>query len=283
MKFGIAIPNCHGDYADIHLVTQVAHEAEEAGWDGFFLWDHIGDKWGDEVGDPWVMLAAMAMRTQQIKLGTMVTPVTRRRPWKLAREVATLDHLSNGRIILGVGSGGGIEYVNYHEAADSKTYGERLDEALEILTLLWSGEHISYEGQYYQLDNVRHLPRPVQLPHVPIWVGGVWPNKKPMRRAARWDGVVPIGKALSFTQQMTPEQVGECFRYVRSQQSEERQAQPYATVQWGQLEGKDRGYDAALVSAYEEVGTNWWIENITWERGSLQEIRAFIQQGPPIR
>lgn len=283
MKFGIAIPNCHGDYADVHLVAQVAREAEEAGWDGLFLWDHIGDKWGDEVIDPWVMLSAIAVQTNQIHMGTIVTPVTRRRPWKLAREVVTLDHLSHGRVILGVGTGGGIEYVNYHEPGESKTYGERLDEALEILSALWSGERISYHGQYYQLDNVRHLPRPYQQPRIPIWVGGVWPNKKPMRRAALWDGVCPIGKGVGMTEQMTPDQVRECFRYVQAQRSSEHQQQPYSFVHWGQLSGKDRTYDAELVRAYAEVGANWWVENISWERGSLQEMRTFIQQGPPVR
>lgn len=281
MNFGLALPNCHGDFSDVRLMAEVAHEAEESGWDGIFLWDHIGDKWGDEVSDPWIMLTAIAMRTQRLKLGTMVTPITRRRPWKLAREVVTLDQLSQGRMILGVGSGGGVEYVNYHESGDAKTYGARTDEALELLSLLWSGERISYNGQYYQLENVRHLPRPVQQPRIPIWIGGVWPNKKPMRRAAQWDGICPIGKGVSMTQQMTPEQVYECFQYVRSQQTEEQRNRPYARVQWGILDGKDRGYDAALVSSYEEVAVNWWIENITWERGTLQELRPYIRQGPP--
>lgn len=281
MKFGIAIPNCHGDYADIHLVAQVAYEAEEAGWNGFFLWDHIGDKWGDEVSDPWIMLAAIATRTHHLKIGTLVTPVTRRRPWKLAREVVTLDHLSNGRVILGVGTGGGIEYVNYHETLATHTYGERLDEALDIISLLWSGESISYQGQYYHLDNVRHLPSPIQQPRIPIWVGGVWPNRRPMRRAARWDGACPIGKGISLTDQMTPEQVGECFNYVRLHLCKKNQDQDYSMVQWGNLTGKDRVYDTALVSAYAEVGANWWVENISWKRGSLQEMRSFIRQGPP--
>jgi alkanesulfonate monooxygenase SsuD/methylene tetrahydromethanopterin reductase-like flavin-dependent oxidoreductase (luciferase family) len=281
MNFGLALPNCHGDFSDVRLVADVAHEAEEAGWDGVFLWDHIGDKWGDEVSDPWIMLAAIAMKTQRLKLGTMVTPITRRRPWKLAREVVTLDHLSDGRMILGVGSGGGIEYINYHEAGDPKTYGARTDEALEVLSLLWSGEHISYAGQYYQLENVRHLPRPLQQPRIPIWIGGVWPNKRPMQRAAQWDGVCPIGKGVSMTQQMTPEQAYECFQYVRLQQTEEQQGHAYARVQWGILEGKDRGYDMALVESYEAVAVNWWIENISWKRGTLQELRSYIRQGPP--
>jgi alkanesulfonate monooxygenase SsuD/methylene tetrahydromethanopterin reductase-like flavin-dependent oxidoreductase (luciferase family) len=281
MKFAIDIPNCHGDYADVHLVAQVAREAEEAGWDGFFVWDHIGDKWGDEVSDPWVMLAAIALQTQRIKIGPMVTPLSRRRPWKVAREVVTLDHLSHGRVVLGVGSGGGIEYVRYHEPGDAKAHGEMLDEGLDILDQLWSGERIAFHGKYYQLDEVRHLPRPIQLPRIPIWVGGIWPNPKPMRRAAHWDGVFPIGKGLSFTQQLTPAQMKECIDFVRSQQTPEQRERPFDVLHYGVLDGKDRAHDAALVAEYEHVGVTWWIENVTWERGSLREVRNLIRQGPP--
>lgn len=281
MKFGIDIPNCHGDFADIHLVAEVAHQAEEAGWDGFFVWDHIGDKWGDEVSDPWIMLAAIAMRTQQIKIGTMVTPITRRRPWKLAREVVTLDRLSGGRMILGVGSGDGIEYRQYHESEDARERGEMLDEALTLLERLWSGECISYFGQYYQVEDVRHLPLSLQQPRIPIWVGGRWPNKKPMRRAACWDGVIPIGKGLSFTQQMSPAQMKECIDFISTLQRQGHRLQPYDIAHFGLLEGKDRGQDAALVAAYAETGITWWIENITWERGCLRDLTAFIRRGPP--
>ncbi|HZO72460.1 MAG TPA: LLM class flavin-dependent oxidoreductase [Ktedonobacteraceae bacterium] len=281
MKFGIVIPNCHGDFADIRLVAEVAHEAEEAGWDGFFVWDHIGDKWGDEVSDPWVMLAAIAMRTQRIKIGTMVTPITRRRPWKLAREAVTLDHLSGGRMILGVGSGGGVEYVQYHEPGEARELGEMLDEALLLLEQLWSGECISYTGHYYQIENVRHLPRPLQEPQIPIWLGGRWPHKRPMRRAARWDGVIPIGKGLSLTQQMSPTQMQECIDYILALQRQEQRSLPYEVAHFGLLEGKDRGGDAALVAAYAAIGITWWMESITWERGCLRDLTAFIRQGPP--
>jgi alkanesulfonate monooxygenase SsuD/methylene tetrahydromethanopterin reductase-like flavin-dependent oxidoreductase (luciferase family) len=281
MKFAVFMPNCHGDFADTRLVAQVAREAEDAGWDGFFLWDHIGDKWGDEVSDPWVMLAAIAMQTERIKLGTIVTPVTRRRPWKLAREVVTLDQLSNGRMILGVGSGGGVEYVNYHEPGNAKQHGEMLDEALDILIKLWSGERISYHGQYYQLDNVRHLPVPVQRPRIPIWIGGVWPKTKPMRRAAHWDGVAPIGAGIDVGETMPVEMLRACVEYIKAQRSDEQASLSFDVAHRGSLEGKDRGADAALVADYTQAGATWWLENIYWGRGSLQEQRAYIRKGPP--
>jgi len=280
MKFGISIPNCHGDFADVRLVAEIAYEAEEAGWEGFFVWDHIGDKWGDEVSDPWIMLAAIAMRTQHMKMGTYVTPVTRRRPWKLAREVVTLDHLSAGRVILPVGTGGGVEYINYREPAGVKPSGAMLDEALEILVQLWSGERFSHEGEYYHIENIRHLPVPYQR-QIPIWIGGVWPRTRPMQRAARWHGACPIGLGVGYRDQMSPAKTRECLAYIRSQQSEVQSTQAFDMVHTGLLERKDEAFDRALVQEYEQVGVTWWMENVTWERGSLQEQRERIRKGPP--
>lgn len=282
MKFAIDIPNHTGDYADVRLVAEVAHEAEKAGWDGFFVWDHIGSNWGtSRVSDPWVMLTAIALRTERMKIGTMVTPLPRRRPWKLSREIVTLDQLTGGRFILGVGTGSGGEYTAYHESGSDKEHGAMLDEGLEVLMHLWSGEPFDYHGQYYQLDNVRHTPRPVQLPRIPIWVAGNWPNKKPMRRAARWDGAFPLGQDLNFNQQMSPDAMRECLNYIRSQQTSERVAQPFDLVHWGLLNGNDKAADTALVETYAEVGVTWWLENVCWERGSLQEQRERIRKGPP--
>lgn len=153
MQFAIDIPN-FGVYSDPHLLAELAHEAEEAGWDGFFVWDHINYKIVDSpgpvaIGDPWVQLAAIAMRTSQIKIGPMVTPLPRRRPWKLARETATLDHLSRGRLIFGIGLGSerSKEYSTFGEVTDPRVHGEMLDEGLEVLTRLWSGEEFNYEGK----------------------------------------------------------------------------------------------------------------------------------------
>src|SRR5437764_1478841 len=134
MQFAIDTPN-FGDFHDARLLAELAHDAEAAGWDGFFLWDHIGAAWPPPIGDPWVQMAAMAMTTERIKLGPLVTPLPRRRPWKLAREAVTLDHLCGGRLILGVGIGSdsGQEFSAYGESPDNKLHAAMLDEGLEVL------------------------------------------------------------------------------------------------------------------------------------------------------
>ena len=193
MKYALYLPN-FGTSSDPQLVAELAHEAEQAGWDGFFLSDNIlwTDPHNQPVGDPWVMLAAIALATSRIRLGTMITPLPRRRPWTVARQATTIDHLSNGRLILGVGIGGDWhgDFSVFGEAADDKSHGELLDEALAIIAGLWSGEPFSFDGAHYQVQNVQFLPRPLQQARIPIWVGGVWPHKKPFRRAAGWDGMV---------------------------------------------------------------------------------------------
>jgi alkanesulfonate monooxygenase SsuD/methylene tetrahydromethanopterin reductase-like flavin-dependent oxidoreductase (luciferase family) len=212
MHFAIDTPN-FGDYADPHLLAQFAREAEHAGWDGFFLWDHIGAGWPYPVGDPWVQLAAMAMTTERIKLGTTVTPLPRRRPWQLARQVVTLDHLSRGRVILGVGIGSDSaqEYSCFGESSGDRVHAAMLDEGLAILEGLWRGQPFSYQGVHYQLDHAQFLPTPMQEPRVPIWVAGIWPQKRPFRRAAQWDGVCPIGRERI----PTPEDIQEMLGYIR--------------------------------------------------------------------
>jgi alkanesulfonate monooxygenase SsuD/methylene tetrahydromethanopterin reductase-like flavin-dependent oxidoreductase (luciferase family) len=191
MKYGLNLPN-GGACGDARTLAEFAHLAEEAGWDGVFLEDYIVWQSHQDVPtyDPWVALAAMALRTERIRLGTQVTPLPRRRPWKLARETVTLDHLSNGRLILGVGLGDPTDgnFNQFEEVTDLKARARMLDEALDVLVGLWSGEPFSYRGEYYHVDEITLLPRPVQTPRIPIWVGGGWPLKGPARRAARWDG-----------------------------------------------------------------------------------------------
>jgi len=169
-------------------LARLAREAEAAGWDGFFIWDIFG---GDSaapapVVDPWIALAAIAATTERIRFGTMVTPLPRRRPWKLAREAVSLDHLSGGRLILGVGIGAmPEEFARFGDEPDPRKRAEMLDEGLEVLTGLWSGEPFSFHGRYYWVEEATLLPRPVQQPRIPIWVAGIWPHKPPFRRAAR--------------------------------------------------------------------------------------------------
>jgi alkanesulfonate monooxygenase SsuD/methylene tetrahydromethanopterin reductase-like flavin-dependent oxidoreductase (luciferase family) len=188
MQYAIYMP-AGEDFSDPRTLAELGREAEQSGWDGFFIWDHVVLGPSERTLDPWVGLAAVAMVTERIRIGTMVTPIPRRRPWKLARETATLDRLSNGRLTLGVGIGlGAKEWDDLGEETSPKVRGEMLDEALQVLTGLWSGEIFSFEGKYYHVKNARFLPTPVQ-PHIPIWVGGFWPKQAPMRRAARYDRI----------------------------------------------------------------------------------------------
>ncbi len=195
MRFSINIPN-FGDFADAATVARVASAAEAAGWDALFVWDHVvHDKRSQRsFGDPWMLLTAAALATTRIKLGPMVTPVPRRRPQQLARQVSTLDNLSDGRVIFGAGLGGPIEdeYGSFGEPTDPRLLAERLDEGLDLLDRYWSGEAVTHDGRHYHVEDVTLLPTPVQRPRVPVWIGGFWPHRPPMRRAARWDGAIPL-------------------------------------------------------------------------------------------
>src|SRR5579859_790860 len=200
MQFAVYVPN-FGPYADARVLAELAYEAEETGWDGFFLWDQVSKTTltptFDPMVDPWIALAAIALRTRTIRLGPLVTLLSRRRPWVLARQTVSLDHLSAGRLILGVGSGGGhYDFEALGEASDAKTLASLLDEGLAVLTGLWSGEPYHFEGTHYHIKEAQFLPRPLQSPRIPIWVAGMWPHKAPFRRAVRFDGVAPIGRDL---------------------------------------------------------------------------------------
>jgi alkanesulfonate monooxygenase SsuD/methylene tetrahydromethanopterin reductase-like flavin-dependent oxidoreductase (luciferase family) len=181
--------------ADPAVVARLAAEAEEAGWHGVFVWDHV--RWNapiQQVADPWITMAAIATATERVRIGPMVTPLPRRRPVKVARETATLDRLSGGRLILGVGIGldrFAGEFSKTGEQVDDRVRGEMLDEALEILAAAWSGEPVHHHGTHYTVDDIQFLPRPVQQPGIPVWAAAFPGNRKPLRRAARCDGLVP--------------------------------------------------------------------------------------------
>ena len=170
MKFGLSLPN-HGDYGEIDRIIELALLAEEAGWDGFFLWDHIARGKAPQI-DPWIAMSAIASRTEHLRLGILITPLARRRPWKVAREIVTLDHLSKGRMVLGVGLGDfiGKEFQNFGEVVDPRTRGEMLDEGLEIINGLQSGEEFTFNGAYYKIEKTVFNPKPIQKPRLPIWL-----------------------------------------------------------------------------------------------------------------
>ena len=186
MRFGMSVP-AFADFSDPRVLAELAHDAEAAGWDGFFIWDAIFfDPTFHPMADPWVSRAAVALSTQRLRIGIMVTPIARRRPWKLARETVSVDRLSKGRLILGIGLGDPAQwdFGFFDEPTDPKVRARLLDEGLDILTGLWSGQPFSYQGEKYNVKEVTFRPTPVQSPRIPIWVGGWWPNKPPLRRAA---------------------------------------------------------------------------------------------------
>lgn len=281
VKFGIYLPN-FGAFGSARALARLAREAEDAGWDGFFLWDHIAG-WEGDIVDPWVALAAIAMSTRRIRLGTTVTPLPRRRPWKVARETVTLDHLSAGRLTLSVGTGLGLEeWDHLGEETDPRTRGDMLDEALDILVGLWSGESFEFDGRYYSVRESCFLPRPVQSPRIPIWVGGFWPNKRPFRRAARWDGAFPL-----FDE--NADRLAE-FKETAAFILERRNAKgPFDLVNTGFTPGDDPVEAAEIVTPFAVAGATWWLELIIPNRFGVsfeeswpvEAMRQRVLQGPP--
>ncbi len=271
MKFSFNIQN-FAPFDDVHRVVELAKEAEAGGWDGFFLWDHI--HWdGPPMLDPWVTLAAIATATSRIKIGTLVTPLARRRPWKLARETVTLDHLSGGRVILGVGLGfpPDVEFERLGEETDDRVRAQKLDEGLDILTGLWPGEPFSYHGKHYQLDNVTFLPKPVQQPRIPIWVAGMWPSKRPFRRAARYDGVVPLMvQASGEPTILTPEDLATVVGYVR----QHRETDAPFDVALGAIIPPDRAQARDVIDAYAAAGATWLIDSPPNPDAVAERLRA---------
>ncbi len=283
MKFGIYIPN-FGPYGDARALADLARDAENAGWDGFFIWDHVAG-WELPMVDPWVALAAIAVSTHRIRIGTTVTPLPRRRPWKLAREAVSIDHLSGGRLTLGVGIGGGkAEWAHLDEQPDLKKRGMMLDEALSVLVGLWSGEPFSYAGQYYHIENAQFLPKPLQQPRIPIWVGGNWPYKAPFRRAAKWDGAFPLFSVWENEEELA--QLDEMVRYTRMYRKPE---QPMDIIVMGVTHDPESKEEIKLVEQRADLGATWWLEAITPYRFDLEyedewpveAIRERVLKGPP--
>jgi alkanesulfonate monooxygenase SsuD/methylene tetrahydromethanopterin reductase-like flavin-dependent oxidoreductase (luciferase family) len=276
MQFGFVYPG--GDARD---AAACAAAAEAAGWDGFFVWDAV---WGV---DPWVSLAAAALRTERLRLGTMLTPPSRRRPWKLAAETATLDRLSNGRVILSVGLGAvDSGFVDFGEVTDRRTRAELLDESLAILTGLWAGQPFAFEGQHYHVQPTKFMapPPPVQQPRIPLWVVGAWPRPKSMQRAARYDGLLPnVLDADGNPTEISPETLSAMRAYARAHGA----AEHYDIV----VEGATvPGDTAALdrIRALAAAGATWWLEALwtlagegVYTAATQARILDRVRAGPP--
>jgi alkanesulfonate monooxygenase SsuD/methylene tetrahydromethanopterin reductase-like flavin-dependent oxidoreductase (luciferase family) len=279
MKYGLYLPT-GGECGDPRFLVDLAQLAEAAGWDGVFLEDYIvyqGEA-AEPTCDPWVALAAMAVTTQHVRLGTAVTPLARRRPWKVAREAAAVDQLSDGRMILGVGLGdvgdsivSDASFTHFGEVTDRRRRAEMLDEGLDVIIGLWTGEAFEYRGKHFTVDSVTFLPKPVQAPRIPIWIGGAYPNPGPLRRAARWDGSMLYKQAPADGEaDMTPEDV----RVVR----ERAGARPYDIAVGGRARRDDWDAEREWISSLEAAGATWWGDWIA--PADREAMVAAVQRGP---
>ncbi|MGZ0152876.1 LLM class flavin-dependent oxidoreductase [Kribbella sp. WER1] len=254
------------ELADPLVVARLAAEAEAAGWDAVFVWDHL--RWRApvrQVADPWITLSAIATATEQVRLGPMVTPVARRRPAKVAKETATLDRLSGGRLTLGVGLGSdrfGNEFSKTGEPQDDRQRGRMLDESLEILGAAWSGEEVHHHGEHYTVDGMQFLPRPVQEPGVPVWVAGFPGNPKPVRRAARHDGFFPVH--LDHPDQLAG--IATTIAELRGDTST-----PYDIAI-----ALEPGIDPA---PYAAAGATWWMTDFG-PGAAVDHVRGVVRDGP---
>jgi alkanesulfonate monooxygenase SsuD/methylene tetrahydromethanopterin reductase-like flavin-dependent oxidoreductase (luciferase family) len=268
MRYGIFVAP-FDELSEPGVLAELAVRAEARGWDAFHLWDHI--VYRDPVvalADPWIALAAVAAATQRIRIGPLITPPARRRPWKLAREVTTLDRLSAGRVTLGLGLGSDNsgELSGFGEELDDRRRAAMLEEALVILEQCWSGEPVRFSGEHFQLVAKPFAPRPVQSPRPPLWLASRGRAGKPMLRAARYDGWFPI-------ELDGPPQLAEGVRTIHAQR---------------RAEGREGAFDVVVTGAADEdpepwraAGATWWLTGFGLQPG-LAEVRAALDAGPPV-
>lgn len=275
LRAAVCVPT-FGDF-DARTLGELAARAEDAGWDGFFCWDHVlHDPLGRGVADTTVSLAAIALATSRVRFGPLVTPLARRRPWKVARELASLDRLSGGRLTLGVGNGDDVDFAPVGDPAPARPRAEVLDESLELLRrLLEDDGPVTHTGGTYRVRDVELHAGTVQ-PRIPIWVAGWWPHRRPLRRAARYEGVVPLWPDFALP---TPAEFAACLAVVREARLAGGLADtPFDALVWARTEGP--GDDRPL--AYPEAGATWWVEAFSPRSDSLDDVRRRITAGPPL-
>jgi alkanesulfonate monooxygenase SsuD/methylene tetrahydromethanopterin reductase-like flavin-dependent oxidoreductase (luciferase family) len=272
MRYGIVTANL-GEYADPRVAVRLARAAEAAGWEAFFIWDHLGFVRGVPSGDPWITLSAVAALTTRLKLGLAVTPLARRRPQIVANAMASLDLLSGGRAIFGAGLGGAPEeFTAFGEPGDPKERAVMLDEGLRILDGLWSGETVTHRGRHFTVQGVSLAP--LQRPRLPIWIGGE--SAPALRRAARWDGWLAPATSHDGTPTMakSPECIAEMVEEIRWHRTSDA---PFEVA----IDGYSEAGDPGLPRAYGAAGATWWLESIQDARGPLDEMMARVKTGPP--
>lgn len=278
IKRAVAAPCFADDPMDL---VALAVEAEAAGFDGFFLWDHMvfaNDGNGPSIVDPWAVLSVIAARTTSIMLGPMITPVPRRRPWVLARQTVTLDRIANGRTVFGVGIGSPAhgDFGIFGDETDARTRAEMLDEGLAILAGLWSGERFEFDGDHYSVEPVRFQPTPAQGRRIPVWVGGVLPAVAPMRRAARWEGAVPIRFAERALARPSAADIASARDLVLERRGS---VEGYDLVVWAEV-AQDPAKVSAELPSYIDAGATWWIETAKPEPDWYGGLCRRIAVGP---
>ncbi len=278
--------------SDPNLAVELARLAEASGWQGFFVWEGI---WAT---DPWATLGAAAMVTERIRLGTMLTPVPRRRPWELAGQTMTVDRLSGGRVILSAGLGvseAEPRFWIFEDDPGRKHRAELLDESLELMQQLWRAEPFEFEGQHYRAKRTDSMlpPAVVQQPRIPTWVVGLWPRMKSMRRVARYDGWIPNyappgnspESADEQTRLFTPEIAAEAIAWIHAERERLGLAdRPFDVIQEGATTGTDAAADAAVVRPWAEAGATWWLES-DWSVPAdrvADYSRDRLRAGPPL-
>jgi alkanesulfonate monooxygenase SsuD/methylene tetrahydromethanopterin reductase-like flavin-dependent oxidoreductase (luciferase family) len=269
MQYGFIIPDIQG--VTTGEIVDLARGAEASGWDAIFFWD------GDWGFSPWITLAAMAVHTEHIRLGAILHPLPWRQPWLFARETATLDQLSQGRLIVSIGLGAIDEQdiargrTRFGEPVDRRVRANLMDEALEIVNGLWSGQSVTFHGEYYHFEDFRLRPAPVQTPRIPTWAVGVWGRRKSMERVLRCDGML-------VHEGMSTDEVRAIKVYVQEQRT---LATPFDLVMEADTRGDTPEQARAKVRDREDAGVTWWTESMWTPACTLPDARARIRQGPP--
>jgi alkanesulfonate monooxygenase SsuD/methylene tetrahydromethanopterin reductase-like flavin-dependent oxidoreductase (luciferase family) len=273
VKFGLDVATT-GDWSDPRRLVELAVAAEAGGWDGCFLWDVMLPEGDAPVADPWVALAAIATATERIRLGVMLTPLPRRQPWEVARQLATLDQLSEGRMVFGAGLGWqDEEFRRLGLPSEARIRGQRLDESLELIDRLWTGESVTFDGEHYALDGVRLLPRPVQRPRIPVWCAAGWPRRTALRRAIRWDGVYLMTDNQATHERISPDDVRAVAELVAAERTA---AGPFEIAVNVSTMGEADG-GAAITAAMAAAGATWIID-LTPD--TFDEHLALARRGP---
>jgi alkanesulfonate monooxygenase SsuD/methylene tetrahydromethanopterin reductase-like flavin-dependent oxidoreductase (luciferase family) len=276
MHFGVFLPP-FAEFAEPNRVVALSRQLEESGWDGLFLWDHMLTTPGMAVADPWVIMAAVATVTQRIRLGALVTPLPRRRPWVLSRQLATLDQLSDGRLIGGIGLGGDgwSEFSAFGEEVDPILRGRMLDEALELVQRFLTGEAVSFHGSHYVVDSPPLLPRPRQ--HLlPMWGAVRWPNRRPLARIAKLDGCFPIFDSSGALPPPDPANIAS----LRARLVDLGARSDIDVAVECELSLEEPSSIPATVAALEHAGVTWILES--FRPGAAPErVAEVVRKGPP--